>query len=58
MLKKYHHELSNMYEEIIIKRRAPLEVFDESPLSEEMKLTDIAYFLGEYIRKQELAHSF
>lgn len=58
MLKKYHHEFRNMYEEIMIKRRAPLEVFDESPLSEKMKLTDIAYFLGKYIKKEGLASSF
>ena len=57
MLKKYHHEFSNMYEEIMIKRRKPLDVFNESPLSEEMKLTDMVYFLGKYIRKEGLVNS-
>ena len=53
MLEEYPNELSNIYEEIMIKRRAPSEVFTESPLYEKMKLTKIFYSLVEYVENRD-----
>ncbi len=55
MLNKYNDEFRRMYESIIQNRRNPLEVISESHLfkSEEMSVSHIVSYLGEYIREKE-----